>query len=73
MRDEKRAHPTPRVCVRCRIQILFAFHVEVAVREKLALAEEIFRLILYVAGLALIFVTTLIGAWNELVSMIRAW
>jgi len=61
------------LCVQSRIQILLAFLVEVTVREMLALAEEIFRLILYVAGLALIFITTLIGAWNELVSMIRAW
>jgi hypothetical protein len=43
------------------------------VREKLALAEEVFRLILYVAALALIFISTLISAWNELVREIRAW
>lgn len=42
-------------------------------REKLALADEIFRLLLYMVGLAMIFITTIIKSWNELVSTIRAW
>lgn len=49
------------------------FRTEITVREKLAIAEEVFRLIVFVGGFALILITTFIRAWNELVGMVRAW